>query len=647
MNSLPRLMTSAAAVSGLVLLFASSDLGAEPAAPRAVRVAALSAGSIQGVVQDENGVPVRGAVVWALGATTTFDVTDGSGRFALRTLSPGAYLVRAHLNGFITSQGKIVDVRPSSRASSSIALRHATTASSEVPLLAAGIGPPGAAEATPAPPNAPAGAPDGVPGATPGATSGNDDHGEIAWRLRHLRRGILQEVTEPDAVVADESPTPDTTIFGPSAGRFLGSPARLATNFFGGTPFSGQFKLLTTSSFDTPQQLFSGDNSAGSVAYISVGAPAGSRADWAVRGAISQADISSWVVEGVYSTRGPARHHYDIGLSYATERYDGGNPAALRDVTDGSRNAGAMYGFDTVTITPAVAVTFGARYARYDYLDGKSLISPRVQLTLSPGEHFRFNTLVSRRAVAPGAEEFLPPGDNGIWLPPQRTFSSLSSGPLDAEHTTHVEVELERDLGSASAVSVRAFRQHVDDQLVTMFDVEVPGMPPATLGHYFVGTYGAVGARGVSAAFRTRIAGRVRGSVEYSLTRAQWNPGDALAYWMLQLPSTSALRSDHVHDVATRVETELPETSTRIVVLYRVSSAFARRHADDEGLLDSRFDVQVHQSLPFLDFSTAKWEMLLGVRNFFHDAAPGQSVYDELLVVRPPKRVVGGLTMRF
>jgi hypothetical protein len=642
MNSHSRLMTSA--VGGLVLLFASSAPCAELAAPPAVHVAALSAGSIQGVVQDENGAPVRGAVVWALGATTTFDVTDGSGRFALRTLSPGAYLVRAHLNGFVTSQGKIVDVRPSSRASSSIALRRATTPSSEVPVLAAGIGPSGVGDA---PPNAPASAPDAAPGAAP-AASGNDDHGEIAWRLRHLRRGILQDVTEPDAIVADESPAPDTTIFGPSSGRFLGSPARMATNFFAGTPFSGQFNLLTTSSFDTPQQLFNGDNFASSVAYISVGAPAGSRADWAVRGAISQADISSWVVEGVYSTRGPARHHYDIGLSYATERYDGGNPATLRDVTDGSRNAGAIYGFDTFTITPAVAVTFGARYARYDYLDGKSLISPRVQLTLSPGEHFRINTLVSRRAVAPGAEEFLPPGDNGIWLPPQRTFSSLSSGrPLDAEYTTHFEAELERDLGSASAVSVRAFRQHVDDQLITMFDVEGPGLPPATLGHYFVGNCGAVGARGVSAAFRTHVASRIRGSVEYSLTRAQWNPGDALGYWMLQLPSTSPLRSDRIHDLATRVETDLPETSTRIVVLYRVSNAFARRHADDEGLLDSRFDVQVHQSLPFLDFSTAKWEMLLGVRNFFRDAAAGQSVYDELLVVRPPKRIVGGLTMRF
>jgi hypothetical protein len=648
MSSLSRVMTSAAAVGALAVLFATSGLRAERATPQAEpvgRVAALSAGSIQGVVHDEHGLPVRGAVVSALGATTTFAVTDIGGRFELRTLSPGPYLVRAHLNGFIAPQGKVVDVRPSSRASSSIALRHATTApGATVPVLAAGVGPSGVSEPAAAQPNVPA----NVPDTATDATSGHDDHSETAWRLRHLRRGILQDVTAPDALVADESPAPAPPFFGPSTPRFVGSRARMATNFFAGTPFSGQVNLLTTSSFDSPQQLFSSDNFASSVAYISVGAPAGSGADWAVRGAVSQADISSWVVAGVYSTRGPARHHYDVGLSYATQRYNGGNPATLRDVTDGSRNAGAMYGFDTFTIAPAIAVTYGARYARYDYLDGKSLISPRIGLTLSPGEHFRVNTLISRRAVAPGAEEFLPPGDNGVWLPPQRTFSSLSSGrALDAEQTMHLEVELERDLGSSSAVSVRGFRQHVADQLVTMFGVEVPGLPPANLGHYFVGNYGTVGARGVSAAFRTAVAGRLHGSVEYSLTRAQWNPGNDFGYEMLRLPSASPLRSDRIHDVATTVETDVPETSTHIVVLYRVSNAFAHRHADDEGLFDSRFDVQVRQSLPFMDFSTARWEMLLGVRNFFRDAAAGQSVYDELLVVRPPKRIVGGLTMRF
>jgi hypothetical protein len=48
-----------------------------------------------------------------------------------------------------------------------------------------------------------------------------------------------------------------------------------------------------------------------------------------------------------------------------------------------------------------------------------------------------------------------------------------------------------------------------------------------------------------------------------------------------------------------------------------------------------------------MNFSNAKWEMLLAVRNFFRETVDQQSVYDELLVLRPPKRIVGGVTMRF
>jgi hypothetical protein len=81
-------------------------------------------------------------------------------------------------------------------------------------------------------------------------------------------------------------------------------------------------------------------------------------------------------------------------------------------------------------------------------------------------------------------------------------------------------------------------------------------------------------------------------------------------------------------------------------VIYRLTNAGPSAGAD-RTYSDSRFDVQVHQSLPFMDFSTARWEMLLAVRNTFHEAAVGSSMYDELLVVRPPKRVVGGLTLRF
>ena len=169
-------------------------------------------------------------------------------------------------------------------------------------------------------------------------------------------------------------------------------------------------------------------------------------------------------------------------------------------------------------------MTYGARYARYDYLDVEQPAEPaRRASRFTPAEHLRVNALVSQRALAPGAEEFMPPADTGIWLPPQRTFSSLDDrAPLIAEKTTHVEAGLERDIAAGATVSVRAFSQHVDNQLVTLFGIEEPGLPSATLGHYFVANSGRVDATGYSAGLKAVIAQRVHGSIEYSFARANW-----------------------------------------------------------------------------------------------------------------------------
>jgi hypothetical protein len=281
----------------------------------------------------------------------------------------------------------------------------------------------------------------------------------------------------------------------------------MASNFFSrDRPFSGQVNLLTTDRSTRRSKLFTyGQLRATTPRYLALGARSASTPTGRCARRCTQGDIASYGSSPAsYTTRAPARHRYDIGLSYSTQRYGGGNVAALRDVTDGSRNAGSIYAFDTFAITPLLTLSYGGRYSRYDYLDGRSLFSPRVTVTVAPAEHFRFGTTLSSRAVAPGAEEFMPRMDNGIWLPPQRTFSSLVAGdPLEAERTNHVEFEVERDIASAT-VSVRAFRQHVENQLVTLFGVNTPGAP-STVGHYFVDNAGMVDASGFGAGIRRRM----------------------------------------------------------------------------------------------------------------------------------------------
>ncbi|MEQ1908190.1 MAG: TonB-dependent receptor [Vicinamibacterales bacterium] len=638
---------ASAAVGSLLVVGIPTASPAQQSAARAVSspIARLTSpaapGTIAGVVRDDRGVAVPRVVVSALGAVTTVTVTDASGRFDFGSLTPGPYLVRAHLAGYVAPRAQMIQVRASARAVSAIALRREDAPK----VLSAGIGITASSDAPPA--DAPSATPDITSAGDDSAQTESSDQTETAWRIRHARRSILKDATIPATLLAENDGADGSTA---SVLAQIAGTSRNVASFFADAPLTGQVNLLTAGSFDTPQQFFSTDTIARNVANIRIGAPAGSRADWTVAGALTQADISSWVLAGSYAMRAPAKHRYEVGLNYSTQRYEGGNPLALRDVRDGSRNVGAVYGYDSVSLSQEATVAFGAEYARYDYLNAKTLISPRVELTLTPTPSTRLMTSVSRRSQAPGAEEFLPPSDSGIWLPPQRTFSSLGpSGEFRAEHALTAAVALERDFGPTT-LAVRTFRQYVDDQLVTVFGGSVPGQPTAKLGHYMVGNTGDIDTSGVSAEFRAVIASRIHGSIRYSYARGEILRAGS-DYVMLLAPETARPGMVALQDVTGRIDAEVPETATRVEVAYRLGTGFAqagsRRETPSRTGLDGRFDVQVHQSLPFMNFSNARWEMLLAVRNFFRDSSCDQSIYDELFVVRPPKRVVGGVTLHF
>lgn len=632
---------ASAAVGGLMVVALAPIAGAQQTAARAVSspvahfASTAAPGAITGVVRDERGQPVARVVVSVLGAVSTVTVTDGNGRFDFGSLTPGPYLVRAHLPGYVAPRAQMVQVRASARAVSAIAMRR-----EEAPtVLAAGIGIGGLGGATAAPSTPEPSSPTADTGTQPSAA----DPTETAWRIRHARRSVLKDATIPEALVERDAPD---SVGGPLFAQIAGTSSRVAS-FFADAPISGQVNLLAAGSFDNPQEFFSTETAARNIANIRLSAPAGSRADWTVLGALTQADLSSWMLAGSYAMRAPAKNRYDVGLNYSTQRYEGGNPLAARDLRDGSRNVGAVYGYDSLTLTPEATLSFGGEYARYDYLASKTLVSPRVALTLTPTASTRLTTSVSSRAQAPGAEEFLPPSDSGIWLPPQRTFSSLGqNADFRAERTTTAELSLEHDFGSTT-VAVNTFRQFVSDQLVTVFGASLPGQPAAKLGHYLVGNTGDIDTRGVSAEFSAVIASRVHGSIRYSFARGEiLRAGDD--YVMLLAPDAARAGSVTLQDVTGRLNAEVPETATRVMVAYRLSNGFAHSSKADGGRnLDGRFEVQVNQSLPFMNFSNARWEMLFAVRNFFHDGGCDQSLYDELYVVRPPTRVVGGVTLHF
>lgn len=639
MTRLDGLLTTTALAA--LIAGAATGVSAQPGGPRSAaagkqepvpQIARFEGGSLHGLVRDETGVPIEGATVSAIGATMVFAVTDGDGRFAFENLPAGQYLVRANRAGFSLAQREYVQVRSSARAVKWLELHRTgpvgTSGGGVQPrIVAAGLsGEPAQQEDT------------AVEGAAtqPADSTSPHPHTEAAWRLRHVRRSVLKDATEI-VTVAEQTASSTTTDFARSG----------YTSLFAALPFSGEINLLTSGAFDRPGELFASGLPRG-ITYVQLGSGSADAAGWAVQAAVSQGDVASWIVAGSFSARGPRAHAFDTGVSFGTQEYSGGNPVALAMRSDGTRRAGAAYAFDNWTLKPGMHLSYGARVARYDYVDRQDLWSPRVAFSVNLAEGTHVRAAVSQRMRAPGAEEFLPPQNGGAWLPPERTFSAIGNDEFRVERIQQLEFALEREFQESAVLSVRRFFENIDDQLVTIFGARSSGGPRTDTGHYLVGTAGAVDADGWGVRLASPPTRRLRGAVDYSLTHARWAP-DPVASENVARIAPSAVRSDRedVHDLATSVEADITETATHVFFYYRISNGYARDEETAQAL-GARFDLQVKQGLPFMPFRGSEWQVLVGIRDLFRDPLDGtSSTYDELLVVRPPKRVVGGVQVKF
>lgn len=602
---------------GVIVCVASVPEAFAQLTPKSVASTAPAAESeLHGVVRDDGGRALAGAVVSALGSMTAFAVSDRDGRFAFRNLPAGPYLVRVHLQGYLPQRGRIIQATVGTHTLSTVALTRLDPDKTSGPtVLAAGIGPVD------------------VPAADDETPSG-DDHGEVAWRMRHAKRSVLKET---EYAIAE----PETSFLGDSLGqmrRAVGVPMRVAS-LLADVHMSGQLNLLTSTSFDGADVMGAmHERLPGAVAYLALAAPT-ANGNWRVRGTLAQGEVRSWVLAGAFERAASATHRFEAGLSYGTQQYVGANPAALAATRDARRNVASVYGYDNWTINPRVAVSYGAKYARYDYLADPGLISPRLGLSVRPfaRDSLTLRAAVSHRETAPGAQEFLPAAQ-GLWLPPERTFSSLGDSGFLPERVDHVEVQAERQISRDVTVRARAFREHVEDQVLTVF-----GQGPArSAGHYYVGSAGDVDATGWGVGVSRVIADGIRAGVDYTEVQARWLRRSLEGETLAQLDESFRAADQRIRDITASVTTAVAATSTRLLFVYKLNTAFAESTSPH-----ARFDMQVNQPLPFLRAAGGDWEMLVAIRSMFHEDAVDGAAYDELLVVKPPRRVLGGVTVRF
>ena len=593
-------------------------------APRPVRMEASSrSGVVQGVVRDDRGAVVSGVAVTAIGTSQAQARTDVTGTFSL-PLVPGDYVLRATRDGYVSPYREWVRIGASARLERNITITRQPGLPDRPVLLASTAL---ASTSTTADRE--------LPPAAPAASTSL-----MAWYLRHLPRTILRDGAV-DQRRADYRYLPSFLDW------LVTESARATTSFFADTDFSGHVDLLTTNAMPASQGWLPVGRPRG-IANIVVGAPVGVHGDWRVRGAVSTGGLSSWVVLGEYEARDARVHAFRAGMSYGSQRPADLASVALLQTSDRSRSVASLFGHDRWRVGPSVDLDYGLRLDRYDYVAGQTFISPRLGARVAIAPRTYVTALASSAAVAPGLDEFLPPPSAGPWLPPERTFAALVPGALfRSERVQRYEAGLEHDfgvIGHPRTLGVRWFRESSRDQLATLFGVDAAG----ATGHYYVGSPGSVTLDGWAVRLTGHFTTRLRASVDYSISRAQWVFGHDVAAILSVMPSAVRPARERLHDLTSTFEATIPETETRVFVAYRLNSAFA--HAAADGLspvVDGRFNVELRQALPIQLITGSHVEFLVSVSNLFRDPQHAGSFYDELLTVRTPRRLMGGVQVRF
>ncbi|MFL2433449.1 MAG: TonB-dependent receptor domain-containing protein [Vicinamibacterales bacterium] len=616
--------------------------------------------TVTGVVVDDDSRSASGVLLSLSGPVgTSLVVSDERGRFTFTNLIPGRYLIRTHLNASGSAR-RVFELGANDRVFKRIVMKERSS-SALVQFSNAGVGAIKAAVASSAVlpsvelfPVAVENQLDFEDQAGPENTDDGDlldvaphDHNAKSWRLRRIQRSVLKDAgygitIQPD-LADSESQITQT------------APSSNAPQFDRRVPLSAELQLLTRATVAGVSDLWTADALQGQVASLAL-APFGDP-DLTVRGALEMVggQASSWVLAGQYAAQPSASHAVRLLMSYSKQSAlpSGGLlPDYMTDTTFRfpSREVGSVEAADSWSVSPNLIVDYGTAFDRYGYLQDGALLSPHAAIKFAPFGATRFHIGASQQMTAPGAEQFLPPLD-GLWLPPERTFTSLSGfDDLRAERTVHFEVGVEQSLTDRTVVGVKRFTQDVNDQLVAMFEAgrHVPiGTLPASGGHYYLTSASGLTADGWGVSVMHVIDDRVHGSVDYSLVTADWAP------WTAQgLPPSrvGVFRNgfERFHDVTATVEATIPETATRVTARCRVNTAYATA---SEGAvtsgLDARYDIRVMQMLPFSPIDGSTWELLVAVRSLFHEQVAGGSVYDELLVVSPPQQVVGGLVVHF
>jgi hypothetical protein len=554
-------------------------------APAPARAAAAASGGVLGWVEDSSGTPVSGAVISLF--------RGGSGGAGLVTLSDSAG--RFFLPSLPAGSYTLRALRPGHAPAP---MRQVVVLPNQDATFTVSLTPLADAAAR-------------TSAARASAAEEEDAARETKWLLRHKRRSVLEARREAPAETQVDHP----------------EDARLLASFL--PDLDGTVEVMAS-----PSAVGMGpedDREPGSLSVLRLKGRIAESGRWSLGGVMAERESTTWRMAAEFVIEPMEGHEMRAATGYGS-RYVRAQELAGEGLHD--RGVGTLSVEDRWQIAEGVTAGIGGRFSYIGFLGDPNHFDPSVSLEIEGAERTTYRATVYARTIAPGGDILTL---NSLATAPAMNFAVLG-GDMRAERLTRYEVAIDQQFGEAS-VGAYTYFEGVRDQLANVFE----GAADARALRIFNGGNAATGGFGLTVG---RCFGdSVRGSMSYTFGRS-WREaprpeihGDLAAL---------ALQDGNFHDLAARVETVFQGTDTRVTAYYRLNRMMPE--VDERSLAaltNRRFDVQLSQGLPFLGALTrADWNFLLAVRNLFYETTEG-ALLDEVAVTNPPKRVLGGISVRF
>ena len=548
--------------------------------------AAQNGGGVMGWVEDPRGAPVAGALISLFGRGTGGLVTmsDSSGRFFLPSLPAGSYTLRAMGRNKLAAPARQITVLPDRDFSFTVALQPDVEVVVEESA-------------------------DDDAASTPAASARRERN----WLLRHKRRSVLE-------ARGQESEFEQTWS--------VPAPSRLLASWV--PDLGGTVEVMATPPGPWTETV-SGDVPSMSVVRLK-GRIAGS-GRWALGGLVSESESTAWRMAAEFVTEPLEGHELQVGTGYGTRFVRPLLPAEGDRLHD--RSVGAVFAQDRWDVAEDITATVGSRFAYIGFLDDPLHFDPSGAIEFRRDDNTRLMASVATRTMAPGGDLLTL---STLATGPAYTYAEMAPG-LRPERSVRVELAVAQAFGGTT-LRAHTFYEDVRDQLVNSFEGSV--IDESVAPTLRILNAGGVEARGMGLSLGHSFGRYVNGQVTYTFGHA-WRDQPLAGFDASDAVPILAFQEGDFHDVVARLETVIEDTDTRVVAFYRLNHLAGA----DQPAVARRFDVQLSQGLPFLGALTrADWDVLVAVRNLYYEAGEG-AILDEQAVSNPPKRVLGGIAVRF